>query len=82
MGVAPTPWRVDRGSRHDYWTDSCSILDARGGVVCVLSRGYQSEVVPLDGDMENREGCPSWDNAELIVAAVNAHQQTTTQGKP
>ncbi len=75
MPIAPLPWRVDRDSAGKQWTDSCSILDANGGHVCHLTRGYQSEVMPLDGDLENREGCPSWDNAELIVAAVNAYKR-------
>lgn len=56
--VAPVPWRVDRESAGKHWTDSCSIVDAEGGHVCHLTRGYQ------DG--------PSWRNAELIVEAVNA----------
>ena len=61
--IAPLPWSVDLESSNKQWKDSCSILDARGGHVCHLTRGYQG-----DGD----DGCPSWDNAELIVAAVNA----------
>lgn len=65
--IAPRPWKVDRSSAGRMWTDSCTILDARGGEVCHLTRGYQGEVI--DGDSE---GCPSWDNAELIVRAVNA----------
>ena len=68
MAKAPRPWRVDRSSAGAHWTNSCSIFDAEGGEVCVLTRGYQSEVI--DGEIE---GCPSWDNAELIVAAVNAY---------
>jgi hypothetical protein len=67
--AAPRPWQVDRESKHRHWTDSCSILDAEGGEVCVLTRGYQPQQMQ-DGSME----CgPSWDNAELIVAAVNAY---------
>jgi hypothetical protein len=65
--IAPRPWRVDRESRHRHWTDSCSIIDAQGGEVCVLTRGYQGDD---DGD-----DCPSWDNAEMIVAAVNKQEQ-------
>jgi hypothetical protein len=67
--LAPRPWSVDRDSAGKQWTDSCSILDADGGHVCHLTRGYQAETI--DGDIE---GCPSWDNAELIVAAVNAYR--------
>ena len=63
--LAPRPWRIDRASQHRHWRDSCSIMDAEGGEVCRLTRGYQGD--------ENGEGCPSWDNAELIVAAVNAY---------
>lgn len=64
--IAPLPWRVDRDQEpHQPWTDACSILDADGGHVCHLTRGYQGD--------ENGDGCPSWDNAELIVAAVNAY---------
>ena len=66
--LAPLPWRVDRESEGRHWTNSCTILDAKGGDVCVLTRGYQAKVV--DG---HDEGCPSWDNAEFIVAAVNAY---------
>lgn len=61
--TAPRPWRVDRESGGKKWTDSCSIFDAEGGEVAILTRGYQGDA---DG------GTPSWDNAELIVAAVNA----------
>jgi hypothetical protein len=65
--TAPLPWRVDRNAeRHQPWTDACSILDAEGGHVCHLTRGYQPEANSDDGG-------PSWDNAELIVAAVNAY---------
>ncbi len=63
--LAPRPWRVDRESEGVRFTSSCAILDAEGGEVCVLNRGYQGD--------QNGEGCPSWDNAELIVAAVNAY---------
>ena len=63
MATAPRPWRVDYKSADYHWTDSCSIIDADGGEVCILTRGYQGD--------ENGEGCPSWQNAELIVAAVN-----------
>jgi len=69
--IAPLPWSVDRNSANREWTNSCSIIDANGGEVCVLTRGYQGEMI--DGDME---GCPSWDNAEMIVAAVNAYAQS------
>jgi len=74
--IATLPWRVDRESAGGHWTNSCSILDADGAEVCVLTRGYQSEIV--DGEME---GCPSWDNAELIVAAVNAYAVTNGERK-
>lgn len=73
--IAPLPWRVDRDSEpHRHWTNSCSILDAEGGEVCVLTRGYQSEQIS-DGDWE---GCPSWDNAELIVEAINAYAKANS----
>ena len=65
--LAPRPWRVDREEIGLVWTNSCQILDADGGVVCHLTRGYQGVVI--DGVSED---CPSWGNAELIVAAVNA----------
>lgn len=68
--TAPLPWSVDRRSAGRNWTNSCSILDANGGEVCILTRGYQFEPAGDDGDWE---GGPSWDNAELIVAAVNAY---------
>lgn len=61
--IAPLPWRVDYESGGAEWTNSCSILDADGGHVCHLTRGYQAA--------EDGDGCPSWDNAELIVSAVN-----------
>ena len=76
MAIAPRPWLVDRKSAGERWIDSCSILDAEGGEVCILTRGYQSEMI--NGELE---GCPSWDNAELIVAAVNAYQQKAPQEK-
>ena len=63
--LAPRPWRVDRETaRRHPWADACSIVDADGGTVCWLTRGYQGDAA---GD-----ACPSWDNAEMIVAAVNA----------
>jgi hypothetical protein len=65
--LAPRPWRVDRESAGRHWTNSCSIVDAEGGEVCVLTRGYQ---VGEEGD-----GTPSWVNAEMIVAAINAYTQ-------
>ena len=66
---APFPWKVDRDAKaYTPWTDSCSIVDAEGGTVCYLTRGYQPEA----GDPDFVGG-PSWDNAEFIVAAVNAY---------
>lgn len=69
--IAPRPWRVDRDSEGKQWTNSCSILDAEDGEVCVLTRGYQGD--------EEGDDCPSWDNAELIVAAVNAYEQSVDE---
>ncbi len=63
--TAPLPWHVDRALDGFHWTNSCSIVDAEGGEVCVLTRGYQGD--------ENDEGCPSYDNADLIIAAMNAY---------
>lgn len=68
MSEAPRPWRVDRESVGRSWRDSVAIVDAEGSTVCVLTRGYQ-------GDDEG-DGCPSWDNAELIVRCVNADART------
>jgi hypothetical protein len=62
-------WRIDNKSVDKHWRDSLSIVDADGGEVCVLTRGYEAGV---DGS-----GGPSWKNAELIVAAVNAHLELT-----
>ncbi len=59
--TAPRPWRVDC-TEHVYWKNSIAVLDANGRTVCVLTRGYQGD---QDGDL------PSYDNAELIVMAVN-----------
>lgn len=59
-------WRIDSASVGKHWTDSLSIIDADGGEVCVLTRGYEGDA--------NGDGCPSWKNAVLIVAAVNAFQ--------
>ena len=39
-------------------------MDADNGEVAVLTRGYQGD--------ENGDDCPSFDNAALIVASVNA----------
>lgn len=58
-------WQIDSASVGKHWTDSLSIMDADGGEVAVLTRGYEGD---KDGD-----GCPSWKNAVLIVAAVNAY---------
>ncbi len=58
-------WRIDNASVGKHWTDSLSIRDADGGEVAVLTRGYE-------GDPKTGNGCPSWKNAVLIVAAVNA----------
>lgn len=62
--TAPKPWRVCTKTIGSHWTNSISILDADGGEVAVLTRGYQGD--------ENGYGCPSYDNAQLIVDAVNA----------
>lgn len=61
-GTANLPWSVDYGSVGKHWTSSISIVDADGGEVCVMTRGYQGD-----------EGgsLPSTRNAELIVSAVN-----------
>ena len=59
-------WKIDNKSVGKHWTDSLSIIDAEGGEVCVLTRGYEGD--------KNGDGCPSWKNAVLIVAAVNAFQ--------
>ena len=64
--LAPLPWRVERLSIHRHWTNSISVVDAEGGEVCVFTRGYQGD--------ENGDGCPSWDNAQEIVEAVNARE--------
>lgn len=64
--TARRPWKVDRDSEDKMWTNSCSILDADGGHVCHLTRGYQGD--------KTGDGCPSWDNAEMIVAAVNSYK--------
>jgi hypothetical protein len=53
-------WRIDNEAVSKHWTDSLSIMDANGGEVCVLTRGYESD--PETG------GCPSWQNARLIAA--------------
>lgn len=62
-------WRIDSKSVGKHWTDSLSIIDADGGEVAVLTRGYE-------GDPKTGDGCPSWKNACLIVAAVNAFNAT------
>lgn len=67
---APRPWKVDRRFDGIHWKNSCSIVDAEGGEICVLTRGYQ-------GDASG--GTPSWDNAELICIAVNAYNQENRQ---
>ena len=59
-------WQIDNKSVGKHWTDSLSIIDADGNEVAVLTRGYEGD--------ENGDGCPSWKNAVLIVAAVNAFQ--------
>ncbi len=58
--VASPPWAVNEESVHSHWTNSVSVLDAKGGEVAVLTRGYEA-----DGD---GDGCPSWANARLIAA--------------
>lgn len=78
--LSPRPWHVARDSVHDYWTDSCSIMAADGSIVCALTRGRQAELVDdPDGEPGEKymEGCPSWDNADLIVEAVNSYNQRT-----
>lgn len=59
--LAPFPWSVDYASISAQWTDSVSIIDADGGHVCHLTRGYQGDA--------NGDGCPSFANARLIAAA-------------
>lgn len=65
--LAPLPWSVDRETPGKDWTDSCRIVDADGGIVCVLTRGYQPEQDCM------MCGGPSWDNADFIISAVNAY---------
>lgn len=65
--MAPQPWtvgnwRVGNESVGKHWTNSLSIMDADGGEVAVLTRGYE-------GDPKTGDGCPSWKNARLIAAA-------------
>lgn len=59
-------WRIDNDSVGKHWTDSLSIIDADGGEVAVLTRGYEGDA--------NGDWCPPWKNAALIVAAVNAFE--------
>lgn len=66
--IAPRPWRVGRDSIGDEWRESLTIFDADDGAVCYLTRGYEGG--------EDGSGGPSWKNAELIVAAVNAWRDT------
>jgi hypothetical protein len=63
--IAPLPWSVDLASVNFFWKDSISIIDANGGHVAHLTRGYE-------GDADD-ESCPSYANAQLIVDAVNAY---------
>ena len=58
-GLAPAPWKV--GNEGQMWTDSLSIIDADGGEIAYLTRGYEGD--------ENGDGCPSWKNARLIAAS-------------
>lgn len=66
--IAPLPWSVDYQSIGREWTNSISIIDADGGHVAHLTRGYQGD--------EDGDGCASFKNAELIVAAVNVYQKS------
>jgi hypothetical protein len=69
MSLAPRPWRVDGSDeQHKPWKNACAIVDAGGSVVCYLTRGYQGDM----GSDGISEDCPSWDNAQLIVDAVNS----------
>lgn len=61
--LAPLPWSVDMSSIHRHWRDSISIIDAEGGEVAVLMRGYEGD--------DNGDGCPSFANAQKIVDSVN-----------
>jgi len=69
--LAPRPWRVDRKSAGKQWRDSCTIVDADGGDVAHLTRGFQGD--------KSGNGCPSWDNAQLIVDAVNSYTKETAK---
>ena len=59
--LAPAPWSIDPKSEGRDWTDSLSIIDAEGGEVAILTRGYEGDT--------NGDGCPSYTNARLIAAA-------------
>lgn len=64
--LAPRPWAIEPSTIGFHWTDSIDIIDANGGCVAVLTRGYQGD--------DNGDGCPSFENAKLIVEAVNAYK--------
>lgn len=59
--LAPPPWSY---VKDNQWTNAIAIVDADGGHVAILTRGYEGEMI--DG---NREDCPSWTNARVIAAA-------------
>ncbi len=67
--TAPRPWTVETNPSHRHWTNSISIFDRDGGEVAVLTRGYEGD--------KNGDGCPSFQNANLIVSAVNAIKEPT-----
>lgn len=54
-------WTVDAQSVGFAWSDSISILDARGGHVAHLTRGYEGN--------KNDDGCPSFSNARVMAAS-------------
>jgi hypothetical protein len=71
--LAPLPWRVGSDEEaSSYWTDAAVVIDAAGGVVAVLSRGYEGD---SNGDI-----CPSYTNARTIVEAVNQNAAKTQRG--
>lgn len=61
--LAPLPWSIDMNSIDRHWKNSVSIVDAEGGEVAVLLRGYE--------DDKNGDPCPSFANAKKIVDSVN-----------
>jgi hypothetical protein len=66
LSLAPSPWSVDSDPRNQHWTDGLSIIDAAGGTVAHLTRGYE-----FYGSSDPRAGDagPSFANARLIAAA-------------